>query len=115
MSDIEIAWAAGILEGEGCFSRHIRSSNGALCFAIHCEMSDEDVIRKLHAVFKVGTVVARLNISGRRDTRNRKQTWIWSVQNRPGIALVLNSIIPHLCQRRREKAMLILGEINEGK
>lgn len=113
MTDIEIAWAAGVLEGEGCFSRHVRSSNGFVCFAIHCEMTDEDVVNKLHSIFKVGTVIPRLNISGRTDKSVRKQSWIWSVQNKAGVTFVLNSIKPFLCSRRLEKASSMLGELIE--
>jgi hypothetical protein len=59
-SDAVYAWAAGILEGEGCFSIHRRKDrSNTLNTAIHCEMTDEDIIRRLHAVFKVGTVNAR--------------------------------------------------------
>ena len=113
MNELNIAWAAGLLEGEGCFSRHIRKSNGVLTYAIHCEMTDEDVIRKIHEVFNIGTVVKRLNMAGRRDPRKRKQSWIWSVQNKAGIAMVLSAIKPYMCGRRSEKINLMLGELVE--
>lgn len=111
--DINIVWAAGLLEGEGCFSRHLRKSNGQIGYAIHCEMTDEDVVRKLHSIFKVGTVVPRLNISGRKDKRTRKQSWIWSVQNKAGVVQVLSQIKPYMCSRRLEKINLMLGELCE--
>lgn len=109
-----LAWAAGILEGEGCFSMHKRSNRpNTFCYAIHCEMSDEDVVRKLLATFGIGTVVVRLNISGRRDTRQRKQTWIWSVQNKAGIVEVLKTIRPYMGLRRGTKIDIMLGSLRE--
>ena len=113
MTEIDIAWAAGLLEGEGCFSRHVRKKNNQLSFAIHCEMTDEDVVRKLHSIFNVGTVVIRLNMTGRKDKAVRKQSWIWSVQNKKGIVEVLTAIKPYMCGRRLEKINLILGDLVE--
>ncbi len=113
MTETEISWVAGLLEGEGCFSRHIRKSNGHVCYAIHCEMSDEDVIQKLHNITKLGSVVKRLNIAGRSDKRVRKPTWIWSVQNKEGIRTILLAIVPYMCGRRVNKIKLMLGELLE--
>lgn len=48
-----IAWASGVLEGEGCFSLHYRTrASGSIhpTFAIHCEMTDADVIERLQEV-----------------------------------------------------------------
>ncbi len=109
------AWAAGLLEGEGCFSKHVRKSNGRVCYAVHCEMADEDVIQKLYHVFNVGTIVLRKNTSGRKDRRVRKPTWIWSVQNKQGILYVLTNIVNYMGSRRKEKINLIIGELIESK
>lgn len=104
-SDVDIAWIAGLLEGEGCFSICTRktSKHDHKSLAIHCEMTDEDTIEKLHRVTKCGTINVRKNTSGRRDDRNRKQTWIWSVQNHAGIYKVCCAIYPHMSKRRQEK------------
>lgn len=110
---IQVAWAAGILEGEGCFSIFVRKSakHDHKSLAIHCEMTDEDVIRKLHAVFNVGTVLERLNTSGRVDRRVRKKTWIWSVQNHKGIHEVCTAVLPHMGIRRKEKIKELLDYV----
>ena len=110
---IQVAWAAGILEGEGCFSIFVRKSakHDHKSLAIHCEMTDEDVIRKLHAVFNVGTVLERLNTSGRVDRRVRKKTWIWSVQNHEGIHKVCTAVLPHMGSRRKEKIKELLDYV----
>ena len=113
-SNEKIAWAAGILEGEGCFSIFARKTN-TLDYknvAIHCEMTDEDVIRNLHAVFNVGTVLTRKNTSGRVDRRTRKQTYIWSVQNQKGVKEVCDLVYPYMCQRRKSKIEELLQYVN---
>jgi hypothetical protein len=113
-SDAVYAWAAGILEGEGCFSIHRRKDrSNTLNTAIHCEMTDEDIIRRLHAVFKVGTVNARKNMSGRKDTRARKATWIWSAQKKADVLEVILRVLPYLGERRAAKAKELMVSIEE--
>lgn len=113
-SDAVYAWAAGILEGEGCFSIHRRKDrSNTLNTAIHCEMTDEDIIRRLHAVFKVGTVNARRNMSGRKDTRARKATWIWSAQKKSDVLEVILRVLPYLGERRAAKAKELMVSIEE--
>jgi hypothetical protein len=112
-AEIEYAWAAGILEGEGCFSIHKRKDRPSPTSAIHCEMTDEDVIIRLHSVFGVGTVVTRENTSGRKDKSIRKVSYIWSVQNKKGIAEVLLRVMPYLGERRLAKAKEMFAQIEE--
>lgn len=112
----KIAWAAGILEGEGCFSIFKRSSAtwNHKTVAIHCEMTDEDTIVKLRDVFDVGTILKR-DAKLRNDGRSRQNTWIWSVQNHDGVFAVLTEVMPWLGQRRKAKALELLEYINECK
>lgn len=111
---LDYAWAAGVLEGEGCLSIFKRPDRpNTTSTAIHCEMTDEDVIRRLHAIFGVGTVNGRTNVGNRKDTRLRKPTWIWSVQNMAGISNVLFHIWFYLGERRREKAAEVLRSLEE--
>lgn len=113
-SEVVYAWAAGILEGEGCFSIHRRKDrSNTLNTAIHCEMTDEDIIRRLHAVFKVGTVNVRRNMSGRKDTRARKATWIWSAQKKSDVLEVILRVLPYLGERRAAKAKELMVSIEE--
>lgn len=112
--ELDYSWAAGILEGEGCFTIHQRKLRAnTKSVAIHCEMTDEDIILRLKEIFNVGTVNVRLNMSGRRDTRKRKQTYIWSVQNKIGILEVILRVLPYLGHRRKTKALELLKHIEE--
>lgn len=113
MNELQVAWAAGILEGEGCFSIFQRKTAkwNHKSLAIHCEMADEDVIRKLQAVFNVGTVNVRENTKGRTDSRPRKKTWIWSVQNHAGIEKVCQYVLPYMGERRSLKIKELLDYV----
>lgn len=107
VSEINYAWAAGVLEGEGTFSKHKRKGrNNTISFAIHCEMTDRDIIERLKKIFGVGTICKRDRNDGK-----RKISWCWSVQNHAGIFEVLLRIRPYLGERRGEKVSEIIEDI----
>ena len=58
MDTIALAWVAGLLEGEGAFvlAWHKSSAGPYPEVRVQCNMTDEDVIRKLHASTGVGAV-----------------------------------------------------------
>lgn len=109
----EIAYAAGLLEGEGCFSIHSRSSRpNTISCSILCEMTDEEPITALKDIFNVGQVYHRENI--RSDGKVRKPSWIWAVQKRADVLLVLDYIYPMLISKRRiTKVIELLKELRE--
>lgn len=99
-----LPWAAGILEGEGCFSLHTRKSGkraGSSEVAIHCEMTDKDTIEKLHSVLEVGSICHREN--KRSDGRIRKHSWILSIQSQKDVLNTLIKVSPYMGNRRKDK------------
>lgn len=57
MNDLELAWVAGLLEGEGCFT--VKGNAGIKRnIAVRCQMTDKDVLDRL-ATF-VGVEKAKL-------------------------------------------------------
>lgn len=92
-----IAWAAGILEGEGCFSMFKRKGKDYHQCSIFCEMTDEDTVRKLQKVLNVG------GVSYRAPRRNRKETWIFSTQKQADVFDTLIKVMPYLGERRLDK------------
>lgn len=108
---MSIIYAAGLLEGEGCFSKHKRSNRpNTILYAIHCEMTDKEPILELQKTFNVGSICYREN--KRKDGSVRKASWIWSVQKNTDILFVLESILPYLKAKRRiDKVSEILGDL----
>lgn len=104
-----IAWAAGILEGEGCFSYHKKANrpNTYLC-SIHCEMTDEDVLESLHNIFGVGKFY-KIN----QRIGNRKQSWRWVVYRQEDVFNILIKILPYMHSRRRQKIETLFGFLEE--
>jgi len=91
-SRYDIAWAAGIVEGEGCVSvmpqlRQVR---------VQVDMADEDVVRRLHETFGIGTVSQQVRA-------NRKVLYRWNINNRIEVARFLGALAPRMGLRRRQK------------
>lgn len=113
VSEVEYAWASGILEGEGCFSLHLPKGKNVPQTAIHCEMTDKDIIYRLRDVFGVGNINYSDNVRSRKDSSKRKPTYIWSVQSKSGCMEVLLRVMPYLGERRLRKASEMLESIEK--
>ena len=100
----EIAWAAGLFEGEGCL--HL-SKEGR--FHIVLTTTDEDVIKRLHDIMNVGSINFRHSPS----RKNRKPHWTWGVYNRDDVIQVLNLMMPYFGERRTEAAEKMLERTKE--
>lgn len=102
MTDLEIAWVAGIIEGEGCISINNGRRDYDAYPLLRVAMTDEDVIRRLHRVTGVG----HIQTSERADTatgKKRKRSWTWSVGARNEVKEILLAIRPWMSERRSGK------------
>lgn len=91
----DIAWAAGILEGEGTF--HAKGNSPR----VFCEMTDEDVLIKLQSIFG-GTITKQ------KLRNNWKQTWRWGVYG-SNAQVAMELIRPYLLSRRSARVDEILS------
>ena len=74
---IDLAWAAGLFEGEGCFtfqgSKKARTRGGRLGKA-QLSMTDEDVVRKFHTIMGFGSLREQ-KAEKRTDTNRNANLW----------------------------------------
>lgn len=97
----DIAWAAGIVEGEG--SLQVRNRGLYNTVVVHVAMTDLDVLQSLQAVFGIG------NIHGPYNQRNgTKPIWHWNVTCAKDVAAVVMTLYPLLHERRQEQARAVL-------
>lgn len=96
-SEVTIAWAAGLIEGEGCFI--IDRKNIAIVVA----MTDKDIIDRLHSALGGYTYECTLP-----DIPNRKRIWRWKVHGRMAYSII-KQILPYLKERRTGRANQLLA------
>ena len=97
--DNQEAYFSGIIDGEGWIS-YEKASKPKSDFripTIGVEMTDEDVIRKLHAFFKSGTV-----ISMKKRAEHHRQSWRWKARGKAAVAIFFK-IYNYLSGRRKNK------------
>lgn len=104
----QLAWAAGLFEGEGSFGCDKRTRN------IHIELSstDADVLQRFAAVVGAG----RIEVKGR-ATRRGKTVWTYRLQSVEQVRETIHLFLPHLGERRQSRALEVLAhaEGNRGR
>ncbi len=98
----QLAWAAGMFEGEGCISHD--SGKRGTARALTLVSTDRDVLHTFARVVGVGVIRER-GVRGR-----RKASWRWEVRRWRDIEPLLRKLLPYLGARRRAKALALLAD-----
>jgi hypothetical protein len=98
---LDIAWAAGLFEGEGCFS-HNKIAPSCVLASV-----DEDVIRRFAAIVGIGSL--RLDARSARGKRGQ-DIWYWATAGYPSVQYVTALFWPWLHSRRRARISDLLRE-----
>ena len=96
MNDVEKAWVAGLLEGEGSFMW--RKSNSA---KVSCQMTDIDVIFRLHKL--IGGKVYKTT----KSQQHHKDAWVCVVSGISAVEL-MEDIGPLMGLRRGQRILEVL-------
>jgi hypothetical protein len=112
-TEAEIAWAAGVLEGEGCISwsnsTTVRDGQ-RLQARVSIAMTDEDVLVRVRDILGCGVVRPNTREGKVYWKPHHKPQWTWEVRARDDVERVLTVLLPWLCARRRERAEEVLAE-----
>lgn len=111
MTEVEIAYLAGIFEGEGSVSVgtvYRGKQHDTLQLIVRVGMSDADVIIRLQQITGVGTIS-----SYQPNRAGSKMCYRWSVTNRDECDTVLAAIWPYLGVRRREQIRVAFKKITD--
>lgn len=113
LSDVDIAWMAGLLEGEGSFGLDKRSkqryekSTSPPGPYIKISMTDEDVIQKM------AQLVNKTYYSPTRLTAKNKQVYILHIGDRETLLVLLPRLFPHLGKRRQAQVQVCLDALQD--
>lgn len=106
---IDIAWIAGILEGEGHFGIWEKRSKGYAypVYRIACNMCDLDVLERLHRLVGIG------HLSGpqKRQQPHHLPAWRWSLNKRADIYDLAVALLPHMGKRRGERLRQMIATL----
>lgn len=97
----DIAWAAGLFEGEGHFGIH--SGHGQRSATL--QMTDEDTVRKFHEVVGFGRVRGPMLPY----QTARKTTWRWEATSYQHVQAFIAMAWPWLRNRRKARARELLS------
>jgi hypothetical protein len=99
----EVAWAAGLFEGEGTITRSGKQPR--LCLAMH----DESVVRRFAAAMGIGHVYGPYRNEGSLGGIRDRWHWVAQGEERARDAYLL--LRPWLSDRRKAQGVAIFGEI----
>lgn len=109
MFERDVAWLAGILEGEGTFFMRSRNRKGKSFYlypVVSVEMCDEDVLQSIREVVGSGTVYASATNSLRKT--GWKVTYKLTWEGGKAIEL-MTLVLPYMHSRRAAKIREILS------
>lgn len=92
--ELEVAWAAGLFEGEGSFALEAKGRYGLTYARASLGMTDEDTVRHFHKVVGVGVVTIW------DSPPPRQRQWRWRTSSRADFATVADLLAPWLHERR---------------
>jgi|SRR6185437_4290006 len=104
----EIAWLAGIFEGEGTldFDKKCNTVRMTIC------MTDKDVLDRVCQVAGFGKVIPKTSPS--RMGPKKKPMYQWRIGNRAECLLLANAIFPWLGERRKARISEAIQRWNNG-
>jgi len=107
ISDFDLGWFVGIIEGEGSIGYRYNKRTGYLCTELTVSSTDEDIIDKLDKIYPGKSKYVK------KYTNHYKEQFVWAVTSRKGIRTILTKILPYMGKRRYEKMKEVINEFNK--
>jgi hypothetical protein len=110
--ELEVAWAAGLFEGEGYMTGVDSNGNrGFLTISMGLEMTDRDVVERFHRIVGVGNVTTR----DRRIKPHHKPQWIWRTFRHEDVLATMALFKPYFGDRRLARMEELLKLYEESR
>jgi hypothetical protein len=107
ITEAQVAWLAGLLEGEGSFIVSPSRSGKGLP-AIKCNMTDEDIVRRCQAYTGCGAISGP-HPGRSRDGGQAKPSWHWQVGSKGEVKAICEAILPWMGNRRTRAILAVLA------
>lgn len=118
--ECQVAWAAGLFEGEGCMNLVVRPRQGRaegdrLMVQVRLGSTDEEIVKAFQAVMECGNVHTPRTIESSYGSpranpvkQPKKTFYDWSAANAVDVAAVINLLLPFFGSRRKQRAEEVL-------
>lgn len=106
LSELEIGWIAGLIEGEGSFSiKKSKRKHGYSCTPmVQLASTDKDVVDRLQTLVPAGSVCEPTRL-----TKGGKQVYKWSLSSSDAVLDLLILLFPLMSGRRKTRIREILA------
>jgi hypothetical protein len=99
----QLAWAAGLFEGEGWFNTSNQKPSMGM------QMSDYEVLQRFAEVMDCGRIYYRKpRVYDYEKINARKEQWAWRLSKKVDIIRIVTALYPWLSSRRQAKASEVL-------
>jgi hypothetical protein len=95
-SMVDLAWVAGLVEGEGCFLPICRNGNEA-SLRVQVRMTDLDVLERLMSIVNIG------NVTGPEYNGRNTPVYTWQCGRTADSLALMWALYPYMGERRRKK------------
>ena len=98
MDKLKLAWAAGIIDGEGCILIYQAHTHTGEAWVLRLIVVNTSLImlKRLKRIFGIGNISLQ-----RRHSRKHQACWRWEVSTRKA-EYVLRLVLPYLVNKKRE-------------
>jgi hypothetical protein len=108
LTDMELGWLAGLLEGEAHFDY------GAMSQRVKLGMADEDTVLRVAAV--IYKLTGKMPTVSSEEPRNKNHSTIFRFAVSGETArIVMRAVVPHMSYRRRRRIWQALNKYKEVK
>ena len=102
---MNIAWATGLFEGEGCIYKDPRCNSVRLTV----NSTDEDVLQRFFSIVGAGKIVKGKHSPGK---EHHKPFWVWALHKKADVKHLLAEMLPMLGERRAYTALNALDTLD---
>lgn len=110
MKDIDAAWLAGYIDGDGCISlcasRNRHGNVGRRIPHVAVDSCDIELLERVKSLVGAGHIVQK---ASRTKSPHHRPAWHWKIRNGPKVLALLREIAPYLrCVDKKRRAELLI-------
>ncbi|WP_410816444.1 LAGLIDADG family homing endonuclease [Micromonospora sp. 050-3] len=112
MSPTEVAWLAGLMEGEGSFIvmrvAATERQKARIRVRLSLQMTDQDVVQRVADTVGLGNVHAHP-----RQQDHHKDTYVWTISRMKPVVELVRLVLPLMGSRRTDQINAMLAAVDE--